>query len=188
MVPDLVRGDRHRIEHVLGNLLGNAIKFSPEDSEVEVDVSVVAGDRGKVQANLVLKVSTPYRSCLNASKPVTRGDKKCPPACRAGCWAWYLSGRPSQTLPEFRPNPPGPAAERCGLRAGADYRQAHRGAARRPNRSRLHRRTRQLLLLLHPFRGGLALPSLHHNHNNTTAPVDASSQTGCGCGCLLAGE
>lgn len=75
MVPDLVRGDRHRIEHVLGNLLGNAIKFSPEDSEVEVDVSVVAGDRGKVQANLVLKVSTPYRSRLNASGPVTRGDK-----------------------------------------------------------------------------------------------------------------
>jgi signal transduction histidine kinase len=40
MVPELVLGDRHRIEHVIGNLISNAIKFSPEDSEIFVDVSV----------------------------------------------------------------------------------------------------------------------------------------------------
>ena len=33
-------GDRYRIEHVIGNLVSNAIKFSPEDSEIAVNVSV----------------------------------------------------------------------------------------------------------------------------------------------------
>ena len=39
-VPEMVVGDRHRIEHVIGNLISNAIKFSPEDAEVVVTVSL----------------------------------------------------------------------------------------------------------------------------------------------------
>lgn len=66
-VPELMRGDRHRIEHVIGNLLGNAIKFSPEDSEVEVDVSAIAGDRGKIQTDQILVVFTSYSLRLNVS-------------------------------------------------------------------------------------------------------------------------
>ena len=39
-VPEMVLGDRHRIEHVVTNFLSNAINFSPDDSEVVVDVSL----------------------------------------------------------------------------------------------------------------------------------------------------
>lgn len=38
-VPELVIGDRHHIEHAIGNLIGNAIKFSPEQSEIVVNIS-----------------------------------------------------------------------------------------------------------------------------------------------------
>ena len=40
LVPELLLGDRYRIEHVIGNLVSNAIKFSPEDSEIAINVSV----------------------------------------------------------------------------------------------------------------------------------------------------
>ena len=46
-VPELVLGDRYRIEHVIGNFLSNAIKFSPEDSEITLDVSVEA-EQGEI--------------------------------------------------------------------------------------------------------------------------------------------
>ena len=39
-LPELLLGDRYRIEHVIGNLVSNAIKFSPEETEIVVDVSV----------------------------------------------------------------------------------------------------------------------------------------------------
>jgi signal transduction histidine kinase len=40
LVPELLLGDRYRIEHVIGNLVSNAIKFSPEESEIDVKLSV----------------------------------------------------------------------------------------------------------------------------------------------------
>ena len=39
-VPNRIIGDRYRIEHVIANLLSNSIKFSPEESTVEVDISL----------------------------------------------------------------------------------------------------------------------------------------------------
>eukprot|EP01036_Dinobryon_divergens_P061816 gene61816-biopygen28796 len=40
MVPERLLGDRYRIEHVIGNLISNAIKFSPDDSTIYVNISV----------------------------------------------------------------------------------------------------------------------------------------------------
>jgi CheY-like chemotaxis protein len=40
-IPKCVRGDFHRLQHVLANLMSNAIKFSPESSTVEVHVSQI---------------------------------------------------------------------------------------------------------------------------------------------------
>lgn len=39
-VPQCVRGDFHRLQHVLANLMSNAIKFSPQSSLIEVHVSI----------------------------------------------------------------------------------------------------------------------------------------------------
>lgn len=46
-VPERLLGDRCHIEHVIGHFISNALKFSPEGSEIVVDVSVElrAGDR-----------------------------------------------------------------------------------------------------------------------------------------------
>jgi signal transduction histidine kinase len=44
-VPPLV-ADRERLVHVLGNLLGNAIDFTPPDGRVWIATRVVAGDHG----------------------------------------------------------------------------------------------------------------------------------------------
>ena len=40
LVPDQIMGDRYRIEHVIMNFVSNAIKFSPADAAIVVDVSV----------------------------------------------------------------------------------------------------------------------------------------------------
>ena len=45
-VPEMLIGDRYRVEHVIGNLVSNAIKFSPEESEVVVDISVEKHETG----------------------------------------------------------------------------------------------------------------------------------------------
>ena len=47
-VPERIVGDRYRIEHVIGNLISNATKFSPEKSEIVVDISVEKWDRSKM--------------------------------------------------------------------------------------------------------------------------------------------
>ena len=39
-VPERLLGDGIRIEHVIGNLVSNAIKFCPEDSVITVDISL----------------------------------------------------------------------------------------------------------------------------------------------------
>jgi signal transduction histidine kinase len=45
-VPEMLIGDRYCVEHVIGNLVSNAIKFSPEESEVVVDISVEKHETG----------------------------------------------------------------------------------------------------------------------------------------------
>ena len=45
-VPEMLIGDRYRVEHVIGNLVSNAIKFSPEESKVVVDISVEKHETG----------------------------------------------------------------------------------------------------------------------------------------------
>ncbi|MEO8036528.1 MAG: ATP-binding protein, partial [Acidobacteriota bacterium] len=42
-VPEVVYGDRDRLEQVLGNLLENAVKYSPEGSKISVSVEVRGG-------------------------------------------------------------------------------------------------------------------------------------------------
>ena len=39
-VPEQILGDRYRIEHVVANLISNAIKFSPEESVIEVQITL----------------------------------------------------------------------------------------------------------------------------------------------------
>ena len=46
-VPEMLLGDRYRVEHVIGNLISNAIKFSPEQSAVVVDISVEKTETGR---------------------------------------------------------------------------------------------------------------------------------------------
>jgi two-component system sensor histidine kinase/response regulator len=46
-VPEELLGDRYRIEHVIGNLVSNATKFSPEKSEIVIDISVEKRDKSK---------------------------------------------------------------------------------------------------------------------------------------------
>ena len=45
--PEMLLGDRYRVEHVIGNLISNAIKFSPEQSAVVVDISVEKTETGR---------------------------------------------------------------------------------------------------------------------------------------------
>ena len=52
MVPNslMIRGDRNRLIRTFMNILDNAIKFSPEDSEIEVNSRIViGGDRNKAR-------------------------------------------------------------------------------------------------------------------------------------------
>ena len=55
-VPELVVGDRFRVEHVIGNLVSNAIKFSPAGSGIVVDVSVENLTSKQATILLVVKV------------------------------------------------------------------------------------------------------------------------------------
>ena len=49
-MPERLLGDRYRIEHVIGNFVSNAIKFSPDyGSDVVVDVSVEQNRVGERQ-------------------------------------------------------------------------------------------------------------------------------------------
>ena len=43
-VPDMVVGDGFRIEHVMVNLVSNALKFSHPESEVVIDINVLSLD------------------------------------------------------------------------------------------------------------------------------------------------
>ena len=43
-VPDVVKGDRFRLEHVVANLLSNAFKFTPVDKGITLHVSVADKD------------------------------------------------------------------------------------------------------------------------------------------------
>jgi signal transduction histidine kinase len=55
VVPDLVgEWDALRLERVLGNLLGNAIKYSPEDSNMKVEIDVQEKD-GQAWACVVVR-------------------------------------------------------------------------------------------------------------------------------------
>ena len=45
-VPDVVRGDRDRISHILSNLLSNAIKFSPKHSEIVISCKRLSLENG----------------------------------------------------------------------------------------------------------------------------------------------
>ncbi len=47
-VPKLVIGDQFRLEHVLGNLVSNAIKFSDANSQIEISVSYETKLKGHV--------------------------------------------------------------------------------------------------------------------------------------------
>ena len=51
-VPEQILGDRYRIEHVVANLISNAIKFSPEESVIEIQITIeeVIGKVLKMQA------------------------------------------------------------------------------------------------------------------------------------------
>ena len=55
-VPDVVLGDRFRIEHVISNLISNAIKFSPCGAAIGVDVSVENFTDDLATVLLVVKV------------------------------------------------------------------------------------------------------------------------------------
>ena len=39
-VPERLLGDKCRIEHVVGSLVGNSIKFAPSDSEIVIHIDV----------------------------------------------------------------------------------------------------------------------------------------------------
>jgi signal transduction histidine kinase len=57
-VPAKVRGDRFRIEHVLGNLISNAIKFSPHDTTIFVALSSTMESRRKTHRESFMDVNT----------------------------------------------------------------------------------------------------------------------------------
>ena len=46
-VPERLLGDGIRIEHVIGNLVSNAIKFCPEESAIVVDISLDTTTSGR---------------------------------------------------------------------------------------------------------------------------------------------
>ena len=72
---------------------------------------------------------------------------------REGRGARDISRGPEEAVQELCADPAGPAAEGRRLGAGADHRQADRGAARRPDRSHIRSRSGQPVLLRHSVPG-----------------------------------
>eukprot|EP01035_Chromulina_nebulosa_P069250 gene69250-biopygen6051 len=56
-VPPLVLGDVYRVEHVISNLLSNAINFSPDGGAIQVNVSVAGSSGGKSTSSKRITVS-----------------------------------------------------------------------------------------------------------------------------------
>ena len=54
-LPDCILSDEHRLKQVLANLIGNAVKFTPEDGEIVVSVKKVDEDDKKVKLRFSVK-------------------------------------------------------------------------------------------------------------------------------------
>ena len=136
-VPEELLGDRYRIEHVIGNLVSNATKFSPEKSEIVIDISVEKRDRSKWEQSLVYSGSYSRNNTFFRFK-WRQGDYQ---GDGEGQRAWNIIRGSEEALQELRSDPSRQAAEGRWLWAGADHRQTDRGVARRRNRSQVRRRT-----------------------------------------------
>ena len=54
-LPDCILSDEHRLKQVIANLIGNAVKFTPEDGEIVVSVKKIDEDDKKVKMRFSVK-------------------------------------------------------------------------------------------------------------------------------------
>ena len=56
-LPECIKSDEHRLKQVLANLIGNAIKFTPQKGEIIVSINVVEESEDKVKIRFSVKDS-----------------------------------------------------------------------------------------------------------------------------------